>query len=148
MNRYENENKESVKSELSAVRKELAKWKAKGLELDITRGKPGKEQLDLSEKMLDVISTSADCRCESGLDCRNYGVLDGIPEAKRLFSELLDIPEQRLIVAGNSSLNIMFDTVARAMLFGVYGGKEPWGKQGKIKFLCPSPGYDRHFGIC
>ena len=148
MNRYENENKESVKSELSAVRKELAEWKAKGLELDITRGKPGKEQLDLSEKMLDVISTSADCRSESGLDCRNYGVLDGIPEAKRLFSELLDIPEQRLIVAGNSSLNIMFDTVARAMLFGVYGGKEPWGKQGKIKFLCPSPGYDRHFGIC
>ncbi|MBE6588406.1 MAG: aminotransferase class I/II-fold pyridoxal phosphate-dependent enzyme [Ruminococcaceae bacterium] len=148
MNRYENMTVDELRSELSCIHSKLSEFSAKGLNLDLTRGKPGNDQLAISEEMLGVISSSEDCVCENGTDCRNYGVLDGIPEAKRLFSELLEIPERFLIVEGNSSLNIMFDTVARAMLFGVYGGKKPWGQQGEIKFLCPSPGYDRHFAIC
>jgi len=131
-----------------AAAAELAAISAQNLKLDLTRGKPSIAQLDLSAGMLGVISGAEDCFTESGLDCRNYGILDGIPEAKKMFSSLLGIPEERLIVAGNSSLNLMFDTVVRCMLFGVRGGYEPWGRQGRIKFLCPSPGYDRHFAIC
>lgn len=137
-----------VKENPEELRRQYDEWCKKGLNLDLTRGKPGREQLELTEEMLGVISSGDDCHSESGLDCRNYGCLDGIPEAKRLFSELLGIPEKMLFIGGNSSLNMMFDTVARCMLFGVAGGKEPWGRQGKIKFLCPSPGYDRHFAIC
>ncbi|MBQ4067365.1 MAG: aminotransferase class I/II-fold pyridoxal phosphate-dependent enzyme [Clostridia bacterium] len=148
MNRYENMSSAELSAELALIRAELAKFSEMGLNLDLTRGKPGDEQLAISEDMLGVISSSEDCVSENGVDCRNYGILDGIPEAKRLFSQLLNIPEKNLIVEGNSSLNIMFDTVARAMLFGVYGGKKPWAMQGEIKFLCPSPGYDRHFAIC
>jgi len=148
MNRYENYSKAELESELSSIRAKLCEFSNMGLSLDLTRGKPGNEQLAISEDMLGVISTREDCTCEDGVDCRNYGILDGIPEAKRLFSDLLGIPEKYLIVEGNSSLNIMFDTVARAMLFGVYGSEKPWGQQGEIKFLCPSPGYDRHFAIC
>lgn len=148
MNRYENMSLDALSAELESIRKELKDYSQAALNLDLTRGKPGTEQLAISEDMLGVISSSDDCISENGVDCRNYGILDGIPEAKRLFSQLLDIPEKNLIVEGNSSLNIMFDTVARAMLFGVYGGKKPWGQQGEIKFLCPSPGYDRHFAIC
>lgn len=148
MNRYEKMTRKELLFELDSIRAKLDEYTDKGLNLDLTRGKPGADQLAISEDMLDVISSSADCISENGIDCRNYGVLDGIPEAKRLFSELLGIPKRCLIVEGNSSLNIMFDTVARAMLFGVYGGEKPWGVQGEIKFLCPSPGYDRHFAIC
>lgn len=140
------------KSELKTLRDqaaaELEAARQQNLKLDLTRGKPSRAQLDLSTGMLGVIAGAEDCVSDGGLDCRNYGVLDGIPEAKRMFSELLHIPESRLIVAGNSSLNLMFDTVVRCMLFGVRGGYEPWGRQGRIKFLCPSPGYDRHFAIC
>jgi aspartate/methionine/tyrosine aminotransferase len=139
-------------TELTALRDEAAaeldRLRALGLKLDLTRGKPSTEQLNLSSGILGVISQAEDCFSDTGLDCRNYGILDGIPEAKKLFSDLLGIPEERLIVCGNSSLNLMFDTIVRCMLFGVRGGYEPWGRQGRIKFLCPSPGYDRHFAIC
>ncbi|MBE6714242.1 MAG: aminotransferase class I/II-fold pyridoxal phosphate-dependent enzyme [Ruminococcaceae bacterium] len=148
MNKYESMTRQELESELNILYASLTEYGEKGLNLDLTRGKPGTEQLDISQEMLGVISTSDDCMSQSGIDCRNYGILDGLPEAKRLFSRLLNIPEKNLIVEGNSSLNIMFDTVARAMLFGVYGSEKPWGMQGHIKFLCPSPGYDRHFAIC
>lgn len=146
------EYKELSKEELSKIYEEthlkLKEWEAKGLHLDLTRGKPGQAQLDLTTDMLGVISEREDCFSENGLDCRNYGILDGLPETKRLFSELLDIPTNRIMVLGNSSLNVMFDTIVRCMLFGVAGGSEPWCRQGRIKFICPSPGYDRHFAIC
>ena len=125
----------------------LADWKAKGLSLDLTRGKPNAEQLDLSLDILNVINAKEDCFDETGFDCRNYGVLDGIPAAKKLFADLMNTVPERVIIGGNSALNMMYDTIARAMIFGVYGGSKPWGQQGKLKFLCPAPGYDRHFVV-
>ncbi len=137
---------EAAKKEYDALLEKYEECKARGLKLDMSRGKPGRDQLDITMGMLDALSAD-DCVSEAGFDCRNYGLLDGVPEAKRLFSELLGLKEERIIVAGNSSLNLMYDAVARAMLYGI-GGNTPWSKQDKVKFLCPAPGYDRHFAIC
>jgi DNA-binding transcriptional MocR family regulator len=133
---------------LSSLREEYNQYLSLGLSLDMSRGKPNREQLDLTQEMLGVIDTPDDCFTENGIDCRNYGLLDGIPEAKRIFADLLEIPSGNLIVCGNSSLNIMYDMLVRCMLYGSAPDTEPWVKQGTVKFLCPSPGYDRHFGIC
>ncbi|MBQ7836224.1 MAG: aminotransferase class I/II-fold pyridoxal phosphate-dependent enzyme [Clostridia bacterium] len=138
---------EELRARLAEKEAALAEWKAKGLSLDLTRGKPNAEQLDLSLDILNVINTKEDCFDESGFDCRNYGILDGIPAAKKLFADLMDTTPERVIIGGNSALNMMYDTIARALIFGVYGGARPWGQQGKVKFLCPAPGYDRHFFV-
>lgn len=144
---YRSLTKQALSDEAQALRSEYDKLASLGLNLDMSRGKPNKQQLDITEGMLSVIKNDADCVTANGLDCRNYGLLDGIPEAKKLFSDLLGIPTSRILVAGNSSLNLMYDTVARAMLYGVVGSEKPWGKLDRVKFLCPCPGYDRHFAI-
>lgn len=141
---------EMSKEQLQALKKELdqqyAEIKAQGLALDMSRGKPSVDQLNISMDMMDVLSSSTDLRCETGVDCRNYGVMDGIPEAKRLLGEISEVDPEHIIIYGNSSLNVMFDTVSRSMTHGVMGNT-PWCKLDKVKFLCPVPGYDRHFKI-
>lgn len=136
--------------ELQSLKKELeeqfAEIKAKNLKLDMSRGKPSKAQLDLSMGMMDVLSSEADLTCEEGVDCRNYGVLDGINEAKQLLSDMSEVPKENIVIFGNSSLNVMYDTISRSMTHGVMGST-PWCKLDKVKFLCPVPGYDRHFAI-
>jgi aspartate/methionine/tyrosine aminotransferase len=122
-------------------------FKTSGITLDITRGKPCGEQLDLALEMLDCVN-SRDYRSEDGTDSRNYGGLDGIPEAKILFSRYLEVAPEEIIIGGNSSLNLMHDAIMRAIVKGVSEDSPPWGKLPKIRFLCPSPGYDRHFFIC
>lgn len=139
-------------TDLSALKdsymKEYESYQCKNLKLDMSRGKPGPDQLILSAPMLDVLSSQSALSALDGTDCRNYGCLDGIPEAKELMGSLLGLPAESMIVGGNSSLNMMYDTIARAMLHGVYGSPSPWCRLEKVKFLCPVPGYDRHFAIC
>ena len=120
--------------------------KARGLKLDMSRGKPSTAQLNLSMEMMDILNSGVNLVCEDGVDCRNYGGLDGISEAKQLLADMMEVPRDNVIVFGNSSLNVMYDTVARAVTHGVMG-ETPWCKLDKVKFLCPVPGYDRHFAI-
>lgn len=127
--------------------RQYADFQAKNIKLDMSRGKPGADQLDLSMGMMDVLS-SADILKSGGMDCRNYGLLDGISEAKQLFAEMLEVSAENIFVGGNSSLNLMYDMVSMAMTHGVSENSTPWMTQGKVKFLCPVPGYDRHFAIC
>ena len=142
--------KELTREELLELQKELQaeyeEEKAKGLKLDISRGKPSKAQLDLSMPMMDVLNSTSDLSSEDGTDARNYGGLEGIAEARKLMGDVMGVDPSQVIVFGNSSLNIMYDCVARSVMFGVMGST-PWCKLDKVKFLCPVPGYDRHFGI-
>ena len=134
-----------LKNLLVEEQNRYSEFKAMNLKLDMSRGKPCKEQLDLSMDMLDGINSKSNFMRK--IDYRNYGISDGIPEIKSLFSELLNgISNEEIIVAYNASLNLMYDSIQRAMQFGVLGG-EPWNKQGKLKWICPVPGYDRHFSI-
>ncbi len=141
---------EMTKPELEAwgleLKKEYESYKAKNLKLNMARGKPSDTQLDLSVGMLNILN--GDYIASDGTDVRNYGLLEGIPEARELFADILGTTADNVIIGGNSSLNIMFDTVSRAMFNGVLPGSTPWIKQGEIKFVCPAPGYDRHFTIC
>lgn len=142
--------KELSENELLALKEELTeeyeKAKAKGLKLDMSRGKPSPAQLDMERDFLGMVISDSDVTTETGVDCRNYGLLDGIPEAKRLLADMLGVSADNVIVFGNSSLNVMYDTIARSMILGVLGST-PWCKLDKVKFLCPVPGYDRHFAI-
>ena len=144
---YKTMNKEELRSLKAELTKEYNDFKAKGLKLDMSRGKPGADQLAVSNGLLDAI-TSADWNDgkQHSLEYRNYGILTGIPECKAIFAELLGVPSDNVIVCGNSSLNMMFDYITQCMLTG--SDTIPWKDQGEIKFLCPSPGYDRHFAIC
>ncbi len=138
---------EQLKQEKALVDAQYQELLSKNLKLNMARGVLCKEQLDLTMGMLDVLKTVEDCTTDGGTDCRNYGILDGIPEAKKLMADILEVPVENVIIGGNSSLNLMYDAVARNMIFGAEGAGEPWAKQGTIKFLCPSPGYDRHFTV-
>lgn len=141
---------EMTKEELIALRKDLKaqyrEMQGRDLKLDMSRGKPSAEQLDLSMGMMDVLGSDSDLICEDGTDCRNYGVLTGIDEAKVLLGDMMEVNPDQIIIYGNSSLNVMYDTVSRSMTHGVMGNT-PWCKLDKVKFLCPVPGYDRHFAI-
>ena len=136
--------------QLAALKEELEREygeiKARGLALNMARGKPAKAQLDLSMPLLETVTTMEDCVAADGTDCRNYGVGFGLPEAKEFMACMLDDEPDNVIVFGNASLNIMYDTVARCWMFGTLGS-EPWGKLDTVKWICPAPGYDRHFGV-
>ena len=144
MTEFAEMSKEELEQAKEAADKDYEELKSRNLSLDMSRGKPAPSQIDHANGMLKEMT---DYHTKAGMDVRNYGVLDGIPEIKELFSELLDIPAGQLIVGGNASLNLMFDAVMRLFVFGTMGEK-PWGQLDKVKFLCPSPGYDRHFTIC
>ena len=146
MTAYKDLSKEELLELKNGLEARFAEVKAKGLKLDMSRGKPAADQLNLSMGMMDVLNSSAVLTCEDGVDCRNYGGLDGIGEAKRLLADMMEVPKDNVIIFGNSSLNVMYDTVSRAMTHGVMGST-PWCKLDKVKFLCPVPGYDRHFAI-
>ena len=146
MKAYLDMTKEELESEIGSLREEYKKYQAMSLSLNMSRGKPCAEQLDISMGMMDSLNSEADLSCEDGTDCRNYGLPEGIAEAKRLIGEMMENDPEDIIIYGNSSLNVMYDTISRAYTHGVMGS-EPWCKQGKIKFLCPAPGYDRHFLI-
>lgn len=145
MSNYYKMSKEELAAEFSAVRAEYEHLRSMHLSLDMSRGKPGFDNMDLSEKMFDLVGNDTGFKNISGIDCRNYGGLDGLAELKNLFASILELEPDQIIVGGNSSLNMMFDTIAQAMTHGM--GGEPWGRQDGLKFLCPVPGYDRHFAI-
>jgi aspartate/methionine/tyrosine aminotransferase len=147
MKSYPSLNAEQLRVELDALLPEDRKVKERGLNLDMSRGKPEPAQLDLSMDMLSMDPGTL-VRSRKGTDTRNYGELAGIDEARELFGDLLGVPMQNVIVGGQSSLNLMYDCFIKAMVLGVYGGSKPWGQQGHLRFLCPVPGYDRHFRIC
>ena len=137
---------EELSEELDYLKKEYRKVQGLALHLDMSRGKPCQDQLDLSMGMMDVLNSDSDLTDEAGVDCRNYGQLTGIKEARELIGDMMENNPKDIIIYGNSSLNVMFDTISRAWTHGIMGNT-PWGKQDEVKFLCPVPGYDRHFAI-
>ena len=146
MQSYQEMSKEELYKVKEGLEKEYAKYKGMGLSLNMARGKPAATQLDLVMPMLDVLNSSSELITEDGTDCRNYGELKGIPEARKLIADMVGSTPDHVFVYGNSSLNVMYDTVSRSFTHGVMGST-PWCKLDKVKFLCPVPGYDRHFGV-
>lgn len=143
---YNKLTKEELLKEKEVLEKQYEEVKKKGLKLDMSRGKPSETQLDLSMEMMDILKSGSNMKGEEGIDCRNYGILDGIKEAKQLLADMMEVEADNIIIYGNSSLNVMYDTISRSMTHGVMGST-PWAKLDKVKFLCPVPGYDRHFLI-
>ena len=146
MKKYQELTREELLTLKEQLTAEYNEAKSKGLKLDMSRGKPGASQLVLSMPMLDVVNSTSDMKTMLGNDTRNYGDLDGIGECRRLMADMMSVKKDNVVVCGNSSLNIMYDTVSRSMTKGV-NGSTPWVKLDKVKFLCPVPGYDRHFKI-
>ena len=146
MKAYKDLNKEELRALQTELQAAYEKLKESDIKLDMSRGKPAADQLDLSVDMLDVLNSKSVFKGDDKVDLRNYGAFDGIKEAKELFAELMECPVDHVMVFGNSSLSIMYDLISRAMVHGI-GGNTPWCKQEKVKFLCPVPGYDRHFAI-
>ncbi len=146
MPEYSSMDKTTLKEEYKKLSDAYAQYKSQGLSLNMARGKPGAEQLNISNDMLLSLSPESIFKTSDCPDCRNYGNLDGIDEAKQLFADIMGVDKKNVFVGGNSSLNMMFDTIACMMELGC-SGEKPWNQQGKIKFLCPVPGYDRHFGV-
>ena len=147
MKSYKDLSREELLQLHARLEEEYKDAKSKGLKLDMSRGKPAPSQLDVEMDIMDVMTSSSDYKTETGMDCRNYGIVDGIPEAKKLMAEMMGVADaNNVIVCGNASLTIMYDTISRSMTHGVLGST-PWCKLDKVKFLCPSPGYDRHFSI-
>ena len=145
LKRYLDRTAAELDAEYASLKEAYDRYKAMGLNLDMSRGKPSNDQLELSMELLDTLKADSSLISENGLDCRNYGGPDGIPEVRRLFADILSCKAEQVIIGGTSSLNMMFDFFAQAMTTGI--GDEPWGKQDDLVFLCPSPGYDRHFAI-
>lgn len=143
---YNTLSKEQLNEELVKLKEEYAKILDLDISLDMSRGKPGEDQLNLSMGMMNVLDGNSDYKTTVGFDCRNYGLLDGIPEAKQMMADIMEVSPENVIVFGNASLNIMYDTVSRSFTHGVLG-ETPWCKLDKVKWLCPVPGYDRHFAI-
>jgi len=146
MSSIKNLTKEELAQREVSLRRQYNHFKAQGLQLDMSRGKPGVQQLDLTLDMLTCVSAEEGYLAASGMDVRNYGLLDGLPEIKALFADILGVTADQVIVGGNSSLNMMFDYIATCYSKGVCG-HTPWCQQGEVKFLCPVPGYDRHFAV-
>lgn len=144
---YQSMSDEQLRQILSEQTDKYNKYCSDNVKLDMARGKPGVDQLDLSEGMLKLVSASNECFADDGLDCRNYGGLDGIASARKLFAQTFGLNIDNVLLGGNSSLNMMYDTIARAYSFGFCDSERPWGKEEEVKFLCPVPGYDRHFAI-
>lgn len=140
--------KEQLQNEFSIVKKEWEEIRAKNLKLDMSRGKPEKKQLDLCLSLLSNLTTAESCLDRDGFDVRNYGLPAGIPELKEIFAELMGVSQNEIFTGGNSSLNIMYNIIVDAMAIGFDESEKPWGKYDQIRFLCPAPGYDRHFSIC
>lgn len=147
MTEYKDLSTDEMRTLYDALEKQYEEYCALNLELNMARGKPSPEQLELSMPMLDCVNSTSDCHAADGTDCRNYGVLAGLPEARTFIASMLDVAPEQVIVCGASSLNVMFDTIARAWISGL-GGQLPWSKLDSVKFICPVPGYDRHFAIC
>ncbi len=144
---YQQSTKGELEREYSVLVNRFEEIKGKGLNLNMARGKPGKVQLDLSLPMLDIINSKSEFVGEDGVDCRNYGVLEGISECRKLFGKIMGVDSNNVLVGGASSLNMMFDTISCLMTTSVAEGCKPWYEVKNRKFLCPVPGYDRHFGI-
>lgn len=144
---YLSADKDKLEKEYEELLKQYEDAKGKGLNLNMARGKPGVEQLEISVHMLDIVNSSSTCQSVDGTDCRNYGLLEGLPSCRHLFGKILDVDPELVMVGGNSSLNMMFDTISTMMTTSIVEGEKPWFEVKNRKFLCPVPGYDRHFGI-
>ncbi len=147
MKKYHELSRKEAEELYSELSEKYNSYKSRGLSLDLSRGKPNSDQLDISGGLLSIPMSGDLCRTAEGFDCRNYGILDGVPEAKRLFGDLLGLNPQNIIVAGNSSLQLMYDALMRAMVFGTCDSKTPWCRESGLKWICVAPGYDRHFKI-